>query len=183
MSGESILDGVSEVDVAILSEGRKPYLHSFPDNRDAHTRAEVVEALPRPAGRAMNKSKSVPEPSTWPNQVPHRNEPSFPMTRSRRLSGITRRQLGWRNAGQRSELPGAHDRGDIRAGAIGLMRLGVDIGRRDAPRDVGGTSCRARRAQRTHARQDRARSDPDPSDSSSHLQSAPFRARGYDDVA
>jgi len=87
MSGESILDGVSEVDVAILSEGRKPYLHSFPDNRDAHTRAEVVEALPK-AGRPCDerikvrtRTVDVAEPSA------HRNEPSFPMTRSRRLSG------------------------------------------------------------------------------------------------
>ena len=41
-----VFDGVSEVNVAILSEIGEPELHPVPDDRDAHTRAEVVEALP-----------------------------------------------------------------------------------------------------------------------------------------
>src|SRR5215204_5967806 len=97
MSGESILDGVSEVDVAILSEGRKRYLHSFPDNRDAHTRAEVVEALPK-AGRPCDEQIKVR------TRTVDADDEVAPIVWDR-----TRRQLGWRNAGQRSELPGAHD--------------------------------------------------------------------------
>ena len=76
------------VEVAILSEVGEPDLHSVRDNRDAHTRAEVVEALSK-AGRPYDEqSKFRTRTVDVPNQVPHRNEPSFPMTRSRRLSGI-----------------------------------------------------------------------------------------------
>ena len=50
-----VLDGVSEVDVAILSEVGQSDLHSVPDDRDAHTRAEVSKRCRRPAGRAMNR--------------------------------------------------------------------------------------------------------------------------------
>jgi hypothetical protein len=49
-----VLDGVSEVEVAILSEVGEPDLHSVRDNRDAHTRTEVVEALPK-AGRPCDE--------------------------------------------------------------------------------------------------------------------------------